>query len=87
MVERPAAVLEGPDLEAEFEVEQILGQRLRGNKIVEFLVKWKGYGIEEATWEPEANLENSQKILAAFKKRLEAGTAPARRGSDVRVRK
>ena len=25
MVERPAAVLEGPDLESEFEVEQILG--------------------------------------------------------------
>jgi len=53
---------------------------------VEFLVKWKGYGIEEATWEPEIHLQNSPEILAAFKKRLDAGSAPARRGSDVRAK-
>ena len=63
-----------------------MGQRLRGNKAVEYLVKWKGYSLAEATWEPEANLEHSPVILKQFLKRLEAGTAPARRGSDVRAK-
>ena len=62
-MERPAAVMEDEEHAEEFEVEQILGQRLRGNRTVEFLVKWKGYSMAEATWEPKENLRNSPVIL------------------------
>lgn len=31
----------------------------------EFSIQWKGYGVKEATWEPEENLE-CQDLLDAF---------------------
>ena len=33
----------------EFEVEKIIGKRFDANNKVEYLVKWKGYGLREAT--------------------------------------
>ncbi len=57
----------------EFEVESILThrERWRGKKkkhytdehkgqeiIIDYFVRWKGYGPEHNTWEPEANLTN-----------------------------
>ena len=37
----------------EYEVEQILGERVAHNK-VEYLIQWKGY--TQCTWEPEDHL-------------------------------
>jgi hypothetical protein len=49
----------------EYAVEDILDVRVtRGKRM--FLVKWEGYPIQEATWEPESNLSNCPKILADF---------------------
>jgi hypothetical protein len=28
-----------------------------------YLVKWSGYPIEEATWEPASNLKNAKELL------------------------
>jgi hypothetical protein len=39
------------DGEPEFEVEEILDSRLRYRKLY-YLVKWKGYGVNENSWEP-----------------------------------
>ena len=39
------------ELADEFEVERIIGKRVDANNKVEYLVKWKGYGLREATWE------------------------------------
>lgn len=51
----------------EWEVECILDhKRLRGQDL--YLVKWKGYGDEENTWEPEVNLSNAKRVLNAFKR-------------------
>eukprot|EP00092_Neocalanus_flemingeri_P026527 GFUD01028750.1.p1 GENE.GFUD01028750.1~~GFUD01028750.1.p1 ORF type:complete len:1371 (+),score=452.05 GFUD01028750.1:48-4160(+) len=50
----------------EYEVEHILEVR-KGNLGKEYLVKWKGWENEEdRTWEPEASLEGSKKLLKEF---------------------
>ncbi|OUM69755.1 hypothetical protein PIROE2DRAFT_37875 [Piromyces sp. E2] len=51
--------------EEEYEVEEILDQRKHYRKI-QYLVKWKGYPLSEASWEPEENL-NCPKLLKEFK--------------------
>jgi hypothetical protein len=43
------------DGEEEYEVEGIMDSRETKGKW-EYLVKWKGYGLEESTWEPKANV-------------------------------
>ena len=53
----------------EFEVERVLDHcRVhRGHVWVdEYLVKWVGYGVFEATWEPSAHLANAPTALADF---------------------
>ena len=48
-----------------FVVERILGKGkdIDGNTI--YKVKWEGFPEEEATWEPEANLEGNP-LLSAY---------------------
>ena len=39
-----------------------------GRKLVEeFLVKWRGYDLFEATWEPLAHLTNCPDVLSLFR--------------------
>ena len=56
--------------ELEFEVDRILAQRGVGKK-QQFLIKWKGYPLWEATWEKGENLENSKQKLKEFRQRVE----------------
>lgn len=57
------AAVQLEDGEKEFEVERVCDMRVgRGNKR-EFLVKWKGYGEFENSWEPESNLTNCKTLL------------------------
>ena len=48
----PPVVISG---EEEYVVEQILDSRLWQGKL-QFKVKWKGYGVEENSWEPAADV-------------------------------
>ena len=53
----------------EFEVERVLDHRHvhHGRMWVdEYLVKWVGYGVFEATWEPSIHLANAPTALANF---------------------
>ncbi|KAL8451288.1 hypothetical protein Emag_002817 [Eimeria magna] len=49
----------------EFEVEAIL--EVRGPKTAkEYIIKWKGKPLDEATWEPTRNLTHCKHLLRAF---------------------
>ena len=54
----------------EFEVEKILDTRLTrgagGRQRRQYLVLWKGYPAEDATWEPISNLTNCAEALAQY---------------------
>ncbi len=53
----------------EYEVEEILGVKIsKGKKL--YHVKWKGYPLSDATWEPKENLGNAPKLLIEFEKRM-----------------
>ena len=54
------------DGEAQWELEDILLDRKKLGRH-EYLVRWKGYGHESDTWEPETNLrENASEMLDAY---------------------
>ena len=53
--------------EKEFEVEKILNKRIvQGTK--KFLVRWKGYTVEENTWENRENLGNTKELVEEFER-------------------
>jgi len=48
-------------------VKKILNKRVvRGKE--KFLVRWKGYTVEEDTWESKENLENAKELVDEFEK-------------------
>jgi len=52
--------------ESEYEVERIVDKRVVDG-VTEYLVKWKGWESEEdRTWEPEENLEGSEKLIKKY---------------------
>jgi Chromo (CHRromatin Organisation MOdifier) domain len=61
-VPKPVITAKG---DTEYEVEMILDSHLHRAKL-QYLVKWKGYGPEENSWEPESNLGNSKWLVDAF---------------------
>ncbi len=44
-----------------YKVEKILDKNVNGDN-VEYKIKWKGYSINESTWEPLKNLKNIEEI-------------------------
>ncbi|QRW23271.1 Retrotransposable element Tf2 protein [Rhizoctonia solani] len=58
----PPETIEG---EEEYKVEQIIdSKQLRGKWF--YLIKWKGYGLEDNSWEPEELLDHSQEEIKQF---------------------
>ncbi|KAF8704727.1 hypothetical protein RHS03_06030, partial [Rhizoctonia solani] len=58
----PPETIEG---EEEYEVEQIIDSKQQRGKWF-YLIKWKGYGPEDNSWEPEELLEHSQEEIKRF---------------------
>ena len=60
-----------PDLadgEEVYDVETILNHRKRGRGY-QYFVKWRGYPISDASWEPEHSFSNDGDILTQYKRR------------------
>jgi len=55
------------DSKKEYEVEEILDRQERRGK-TRYLVKWKGYTVEEDTWEGLENLKNAMEKVEEFEK-------------------
>ena len=49
----------------EYEVEKILNSQIFHGK-VEYLVCWKGYGVEEDEWRPVCDVQGSKQLIAEF---------------------
>ena len=49
----------------EYEVEKILDSQIFRGK-VEYLVRWKGYGVEEDEWRPSRDVQGSKRLVAEF---------------------
>jgi hypothetical protein len=67
------------DGEEEYKVKGIMDSRETKGKW-EYLIKWKGYGPEESTWEPKANLKNTAKHLKKYKEILRKKSLNAAKG-------
>lgn len=61
----PDPVLTSEGVE-EYEVDRILAHRAHGRTEWAYLVAWKGYGMHDATWEPEENLRNARDLVNAY---------------------
>jgi hypothetical protein len=54
-----------PEGEEEYEVEKILNSRKVGRQL-QYLIRWKGYGPEEDTWQPKADVANAPELVRRF---------------------
>jgi hypothetical protein len=64
-IQPPPDIVNGSE---EHEVHSILRHRRKGRGF-EYLIRWKGYSINDDTWEPVRNLKNSEEILEEYKTR------------------
>ena len=55
-----------------FGVESIKAHKyvtVRGRKVIRYKIRWGGFGPEEDTWEPAANLKGCRETLDAYKQK------------------
>ena len=56
--------------EALYEVESIIDKKIERNQVY-YLIKWKGWGHVDNTWEPSNNLEkNCEELIDAYESNL-----------------
>ena len=68
----PPELLEGEEV---YEVEKILNHRKRG-RTYQYYVKWKGYPISDASWEPESSFSDDGNMIQEYRLRHKLGIFP-----------
>lgn len=56
-----------------YEVEKIIGRKTDGNKLF-YLIKWKGFSIDQSTYEPIENLKNCVEMIEEYEEELDKVT-------------
>ena len=59
----PPDIIDGEEV---YQVETILKHRRRGRGY-QYLIKWEGYPITEASWEPKSAFSNDGDLLKEYK--------------------
>jgi len=54
-------------MEKKKEVDRIIKHHRVAHGKTEYQVLWKGYGLDQATWEPEDNLEHASEIICNYR--------------------
>lgn len=72
--DRPLPSKPGPILiegNREWQVEEILDKKVsKSGKYIRYLIKWRGYGPEDNSWEPMANLQNANELIQKFEEKF-----------------
>lgn len=61
----------GSSKDEEFEVEKLLEKRVTYDGNTTYLVKWRNYHINEATWEPEEHCADCTELVDKFERDVE----------------
>ena len=91
-LDRPRPLRRGNDGVGEYEVEAILGKRqvdkstsaITSRKagrqlwVTQYLVQWKGWGMDDCSWEREDNLAGAMELVADYERKLRSeGNRPS----------
>jgi hypothetical protein len=60
----------------EYKVEEILSSKKDKKGVMKYLVKWKGYTTDKATWEPQDNVKHCTDLVKKFHQRNPDTDAP-----------
>jgi len=52
-----------------YEVESIVQHKLQRNGVYRYKVKWRGYGSDYDTWEPESCFNEPDEMLMSYKRK------------------
>lgn len=75
----------GSEEEEIFTVETILDSKVQNSK-TEYLVKWKNYSIDKATWEPEEHLlPKSKRLIKDYQKKIYSSSRKEKANTPNRI--